>query len=532
MPPVIASAAAAISSIFAASTPLNLLAFTSVSAAGATAATVSLSAIALNLVIGTALSAAGSLLARAGQRSLTAGVNSNEIRLNTRQEAPPVRWIFGEVLVGGALCFEECKPPFLYLMVLISEGPITSIITLYSSQTQIGVDTTAPFTVLTEPYNGNLFVNFRNGETDQAICSIIAADFTNLPATFRQRGIATLTIKADYGADFDEFQELWGQGGKPNILAKVRGLAIYDPRDPGQSRPPSRKAYATQALFETAWDAARETWQWSNNATLVQAFYLISRFGGRIDSARIDWDKIASSATYDDGLIGTNSGELIKRHTIDGVITAGQDPYSVLQSMLTANRGILVRSQGMMWIETGPKDPVLTITDDLIVGGIDYRRSQPRKSLINRVRCRFIDPRQDWQTVDGPIIDDSDYQEDDGQLLEANCEFPFTADHRRAQRLAKAHLMDSRLGREITTVVSLDAIARCKDGEIEPGKAVRIVSEILPLMNGIYRVMEVGFVADFSALEIALVEYDRSIEDDWNPETDEQDFELPDLDVS
>jgi hypothetical protein len=626
-----------------------------------------------SLAIGVALSAGAALLSRPAQRSLSAGVNSNEVRLNSRQEVPPVRFIVGEALVGGALFFEECKPPYLYLGVLLSEGPISALVGLQNSQTPIGINY-SNYTVLTPPYTNRLFISFRDGSTSQAIDPILAADFPNLPATFRQRQIATLVVKASYGADYTEFQTMWGQAGKPNILAKVRGVAVYDPRDPGQIKPPSRADYATEALYKTAHDAAQATWAWSNNATLIQAWYLLSRFGGRIDAARMRWDKIAESADWDDGLIGTagratlgntsvgtgnyggytfvdrsfslpngtavtklglysdgavttdvkivkrNSagnydivasetldhagggwqdvtlssryvvpttgdyhlasytaagtrnitatvarayvaanaagagqsftedavaavlpvratyatagGELIKRHTIDGVITAGQEPFSVMQSLLTANRGIVVRSAGEVWIQTAPQAPILTINDEMIVGGIEYRRSQPKRSLVNRVRCRFIDPRQDWQTVDGPVIDDAPWQASDGQLLEASAEFAFTADHRRAQRLTRCHMLDSRLGREITTMVSLDAIARCEFGELDPGRVVTVDSEIMPRINGTYRIMEVGLADGFSALEISLTEYDAAIENDWNPETDEQDFDLPELDVS
>jgi hypothetical protein len=530
MPPVLGALAAG-AGVAAASGPLVLASFTTVGAAAAAAGGISIAGALGNLALGLAFSGAAALLSRPSQRSLTAGVNSNEIRLNSRQEVPPVRFIVGEALVGGALFFEECKPPFLYLGVLLSEGPVTALVGLQNSQTPIGIDYET-FEVLTPPYTDRLFVSFRNGASNQAIDPILDADFSNLPSTFRQRGICTLVIKADYGADWDEFQEMWGQTQKPNILAKIRGIPVYDPRDPTQSAPPSRAEYSTEADYQTAWETARATWKWTQNATLIQAWYLISRFGGRIDASRIRWDKIAESATWDDGLIGTNDGDLIPRHTIDGVITAGQEPFSVLQSLLTANRGIVVRSAGDVWIQTAPQEPILTINDEMIVGGIEYRRSQPKKRLLNRVRVRFIDPRQDWQTVDGPVIDDTDLQEEDGQLLEESIELPFTADHRRAQRLARCHILDSRLGREIKTLVSLDAIARCKYGEFDPGRVVTVYSNVMPRMNGTYRIMEVGFADGFSALEVSLAEYDPSIDLAWNPETDEQEFELPDLDVS
>ncbi len=668
----ISASLGALASFFTASAPLNLLAFTSVGAGA-------FGAIGTSLLIGAALSFAANAIMGPGQRSLTAGVNSNEVRLNTRQEVPHVRVAVGEVLVGGALFFEECKPPYLYLGTLLSEGPITSLVGLQNSQTRIGINYDT-FEVLTPPYTGNLKVSFRNGDPDQTVDPILAADFPNLGPNFRQREIATLVIKANYGNGdatqrWEEFQAMWGQGGKPNILAKVRGIAVYDPRDPSQTKPPAREDYPDDASYDAAYRAAQSTWKWSNNATLIQTWYLMWRAGGRVSPKKIRWDKTAESANWDDGLIGTKAytsvstanpngtstdtdgntwldrdrrlpngqllhsigtssstpysgsvkivrrvsagnydvvltrsithagngwqdfpvqgfripatgdyfaavwtpsgitnnvissgvnrafasgeasgdgvsfsessgqclpvraklattGGLIPRHTIDGVITSGQEPYTVLQSMLTANRGMVIRSAGDMWIQTGPQEPILTITDDLLAGDVQFTRSQPKKDLLNRVRCRFIDPRQDWQTVDGPVIDRPDYRQDDKELLEGSCEFAFTADHRRAQRLAKCFMADSRLGRKLVLVTTLQALARAKGGELDPGRVVRVQLGMMPRANGIYRIMEVGLTEGFGSLAITLAEYDASIEKDWHPETDEQDFELPDLDLS
>ena len=79
--------------------------------------------------------------------------------------------------------------------------------------------------------------SFRNGTRTQAIDPILAAQFPELGAGFRQRGVATLVVEADWGADLDEYQLLWGSLGRPNPTLILRGVPVYDPRDPTQFLP-------------------------------------------------------------------------------------------------------------------------------------------------------------------------------------------------------------------------------------------------------------------------------------------------------
>ena len=210
------------------------------------------------------------------------------------------------------------------------------------------------------------------------------------------------------------------------------------------------------------------------------------------------------------------------------MVNANLNPLAIIQSMLTANRGFVVRHQGRVWIQSSKPidDPVLTITDDMIKGSFELRRSQPKRQLLNRVRSRFIDPRQEWTTVDGPIRDRPDWRADDGDLYEASVDLLWTADHRRAQRLAKAALEDSRLGRMFTTALDLETVG------LKAGDVVRVDLEIAPRANGIYRITEVALADGLAAIRITAAEYSAAIERDWNPTTDEMPFELPDLEVN
>lgn len=483
-----------------------------------------------SLLLSAGLSYAASALQRTSysdRGAMGKGANSVEIRLNTRQDVPPQRKIYGEVLVGGPLFFEESKNPLYYQGFLLSEGPITEVMEVRNTQEIFRVHPVIfgqafePFTnVEGRPlYVGRVKLCVRQGLIGQAIDPILAAAFPALdPATFLQRGVATLVCEAHFGSDFDENELLWGSSRRPNPIALIRGVPVYDPRNP-------RHVLPTDVDDPAEVEACRLTWDWSNTAALVQADYLWDPKGGRIPIGSLDWDRIARSADYDEGMIGTNEGPLIKRHTIDGVVTAGQQPLQILQSMLTANRGFIARSRGRVWVQSSqPIDkPVITITDDHIKGGIELRRAQPKRSLLNRVRSRFIDPRQQWTTVDGPIRNRTDLQALDGDIYQSTLDLPWTADHRRAQRIAEQMLRDSRLGRSIRMPLMVDTLG------LDAGSVIRVDLSIYPRANGVYRLTEVQLSGSLDSIVITGAEYDPSIERDWNPETDELPFELPDL---
>lgn len=444
-------------------------------------------------------------------------MNSPEQRLNVRQEIPPLRRVYGEPLVGGALFFEDCLPPYYYRGFLLSDGPVEGVVEYYNSQTRITVLGGLP---LTDPYVGNLQFSFRNGSRDQAADPILLADFPDLGVNFRQRKIACLVVKANYGADAEKFESMWGSISRPNPYVKLRGVRVYDPRDATQllpTNPDDPEDYA----------AAQATWKWSRNASLIQADYLWWKNGGRIRLDRMRWDDVAESAEWDDGVIETKSGELIPRHTIDGVVTAGQNPLQIMTTMLSANRGFIARRNGYVSVVSSqPKEPTKTITDDWVIGGFELRRTAPKSDLLNKVRVRLIDPRQEWQMVDGPVLVRDDYIEADGDTYEGTVQFPWTERHERAQRLQKAALADTRAGRMQTLSLDIRALG------IEAGEVVRRESEVSPRSNGLYRVQEVTFNYLEKTVELTMVEYDPSVETDWNPATDEQDFEIPDLEAA
>lgn len=436
------------------------------------------------------------------------------VQITERQPIPIKRVIVGSAYVGGALCFEKVTPPKLTMGVLINYGEIAGVDKVLCGTNELSFTGIVPNTILTpvavdgQPnYPAKFRMSLRYGSLSQAVDPLVIANYPSVGSNFRHAGNATAFYEFGFGADQAEFIRLWGQVSRPNMYLVVRGVKCYDPRD------------ATQSLTDES------TWKWTNNATLVQAFYLTRSWGGRISTSRIRWDKIAESADYDDELIGCNDGTMIKRHTIDGVITLNQRPFDVMQDLLASNRATVLESGGMMWIESSrPKTSIVTIHDRILASGIKYQSARAKSETVNKLQVRFVSPDQEYQLADGPILDRTDLQAIDGEVLPATLALKYTQDHRRAQRLQKLFLLQSRLGRTITCSVDISLMAIAADELV--GSVVTVDSQLFSKVNGFYLVTAVGFSDDCTTLSLALTEYDPTLESQWNPEVDEQPFEL------
>jgi len=233
------------------------------------------------LSIGLSFAAAALSHRGTGPLDFQQGSNLSDQQVSTRQSTPPKRIPYGTSFIGGALFFEKVKPPYLYRGYLISARKIKGLSGVFIGTNRLQFASFAPNTILTplgivgQPdYPNRLQVSIRHGEDDQAIDPLLAADFTSLDASFRQRGIATVVLRYHYGTDDDEHRSLWGTSGRANTYFLVDGVSVYDPRDPTQDRDDE------------------STWKFSRNATLVQTDYLRQNYGGRINADKIDFDKI------------------------------------------------------------------------------------------------------------------------------------------------------------------------------------------------------------------------------------------------
>jgi len=447
-----------------------------------------------------ALSGASYLLNAALAPSVKTQADQGQ-KLTVQQAVPSQRLIYGRALVGGPLFFYECKPPYLYLGIVLASHEIDSV-----QEIRIG-DVTAVLDASGNAINGEfntgvlslLQVSIRTGTASQAIDPILAADFSELPSTFRQRGHATAVLKINYGGSAANHEKYWGTGSpKPYFL--VKGMKVYDPQK------------ASHSVSDSA------TWEWSDNATLCLAHYLTFAKGANRSWSQIDLPSMLEAAINDDEPIYLLSGFYESRYSINGVIDTQTEPAQAVLDMLTANLGRLIWRDGKYTILSGvARTSVWTLNDHSARGPMDMRYSRPRRELVNVVRTVFTSPERDYQTANGPVFRNASYVTADGEEHEISITLPFTSTHTRAQRIAKATMERSRLGRLIVRRESVEAM------KLSASDIITIESDFLPSAGMVAELNALKLSPDTLEVEIEAEQYSSSIYD-WTAAVDEQIF--------
>ena len=429
------------------------------------------------------------------------------IKVLSRDPVPAQRLVVGRALVGGAIFFLEVKPPYLYYGIVIASHEIDAVEEVRLGNVNVFIDgsgfaTAAPYADSTQSYAQ---FSIRLGTDDQVIDPILAADFPELPSTFRQRGHATVVCKFDYGGTAAQHEAIWGNA-QPAPLFLVRGAKVCDVRKPGHDT------------------ADKSTWEWSDNASLVQAWWLIHAKGGRRSWEQIDTDSLAVAANNDDLAIALKAGGSERQWSANGVIFLTEEPFDVLQNLLTANLGMLIWRDGKYsFVSGGPRFPTWTLNDDAARGTMQVRYDRPRRDLVNTVDTVFTAPDREYQLANGPTVTNAAYVTADGEEHRITTRLPFTASHTRAQRIAKVLLESARRGLLVNAPYGLDAI------RLSASDIINIESSAAFGASGIYRLMGLKLNTNFE-WEVTAEQWDNLCWL-WEPASDEQDFTLAPADL-
>lgn len=433
------------------------------------------------------------------------------------------RRVYGTYTVNGAVFFQKTVadtlssvPDVFVYGVAVSEGVCDSLEALVINGVECALDSsgnprTAPW------FDGSiayLKASFRSGAADQAMDSIIAARFPSPPADFwpdlgsseratrwakfRQKGIATVVVEIKFGGSVDHHTELWGAGGVPNLQFKVRGLRVYDPRDPSHDPDDS------------------STWGWSDNATLCEQDWLNANMGFGIAWDEIDTATNAQSARFDADYISTLDG-LEQRGRVNGEVFASEANADVLSQMALQNRAIVTRAGGVYSIRPErAADPVATLHMGLLVGDLAFENEPDIRAAINTVNVEFH-PAAAFHESGEVSYSDAALQTADGQVLEQRLQLRFCDSPAAAQRLGYATLTENRAGRTMSAVLDIACL-------VAPGKSNRLLEKgdcvrvVLPspytAAGGIYRVNSLDVNGDFT-VSVQLSGTDPNIIDGW-----------------
>lgn len=436
----------------------------------------------------------------------------NNLQSILKQAIPPQRLAIGTVTTGGALFFYKAKKPYLWMGVLLAAHEVDGLEKIIINNTDVYLDsngfaTSSPFS---DGSNIYLKASFRNGSIDQAIDPIIAADFPTMPATFRQRGHATLVLRAHYGfgtdykAKDDDHKRVYGDQGLLQPLTRFRGAKCYDPRQPGQ------------VLSDPT------TWAWTDNAFIGLGRYFTHKWPDTrlVDPARVDWDRLARAADEADRWEASKDGTTFRRNTVNGIIQSTDNPFDVIENFKIAMGGHVILDRGKVYpVARVRRKPVATLHQEMIVGGMEYT-SEPRdRELVNIVKSSFIAPDREYQEVEGPVLRRADLIAIDGKPREVSLRGAFVEDHRRMQRLSAAALNQSRLGRTLTIGASIEAL------KWAPGDVIRVfLLGDLGRVNGLYELMSKEWDDRLHGYRLSFIGYDPAV-NDFDPQS-EQDFVL------
>ena len=462
----------------------------------------------ISVALSTAVSIGLSLLEKAlfgdkGQELGQTPPQVTPIRQVVKQSTPRRRFLYGKALVGGAYCYLNKNPPYLVSQFLIAAHRCEALDAVYINGFRCEFNTSGAATTPRFRVNGTPYLNIstRLGDPDQTIDTLLSSEFADIPSTFRQRGQTTVTLKAYYGVDYDDHEEVWGPAGNFAPLFLMRGKPVHDPR-----------IYSSDQDDDT-------TWNYTDNWALCLADWMRSPYGGRKKTTQIDWDAVAEEADICDVPVGLSNGGSEARYTLNGGFQSDQNPFEVVESMLRAGgEAACLWRRGKFAPQVDiPRDTVRTLTQKDILAGFQFRSARGRYETLNTVQSEFVFPDRDYKAaVTPPLINAADLASD-GQELAQTVSRPFVSGEERAQRLDKITLQRSRLGRELRVMVGIEHL------ELETGDHVIIEFADFPMVNGTYviRLMVAGEM--LRTLELTLQEAPAATLHEWDPSTEVQD---------
>ena len=370
--------------------------------------------------------------------------------------------VYGTRKVGGNVVFVETSGTdnqYLYMAVVLSEGEINSVETLFVNNHQVTLSgsltdgtqrtvTSADANFFdTENTNSLITVQAHLG-TDSQTSSSLLGEVSSWTSNHRLRGLAYLALRFEWNAE--KF------GSLPTVQAIVKGRKVYNPNLDGTVTGGSGSHRADTST----------TWAYSDNPILQLLDYLRNdRFGMAItnsyfDSNFADWQTATDVCDADiTPFSGATAIDLLDSHI---VIDTSRKAINNVKEFVKGSRSYLNFSSGKYNIlveSTGSAS--ITLTEDNIIGGISIQ-SKNKNSRYNRVIVTFVNPDKNYQTdtvqfppVDETGLDSADQHatmktEDGELLLEGRFDYTMLTNAHQAQEMAEIILRRSRSSLDIS----------------------------------------------------------------------------------
>ena len=370
--------------------------------------------------------------------------------------------VYGTRKVGGNVVFVETSGTdnqYLYMAVVLSEGEINSVETLFVNNHQVTLSgsltdgtqrtvTSADANFFdTENTNSLITVQAHLG-TDTQTSSSLLGEVSSWTSNHRLQGLAYLALRFEWNAE--KF------GSLPRVQATIKGRKVYNP---------NLDSTVTGGSGSHRADTST-TWEYSDNPILQLLDYLRNdRFGMGItnsyfDSNFADWQTATDVCDADiTPFTGASAIDLLDSHI---VVDTSRKAINNVKEFVKGSRSYLNFSSGKYNIlveSTGSAS--ITLTEDNIIGGISIQ-SKNKNSRYNRVIVTFINPDKNFQTdtvqfppVDETGLDSADQHatmktEDGELLLEGRFDYTMLTNAHQAQEMAEIILRRSRSSLDIS----------------------------------------------------------------------------------
>ena len=399
--------------------------------------------------------------------------NAKGVLVNKFSSNAHIPVVYGTRKVGGNVVFLETSGTdneFLYMAIVVSEGEINDITSIFVNDTLVTFDgdiadntqrsvassdanffkapdddSSAESLITIEPHYG----------TDSQSASSLLSGLSSWTSNHRLRGLAYIALKFKWNAD--------AFGSLPTVNAIVQGKKVYNP---------NLDSTVTGGSGSHRADTS-STWEYSDNPIYQLLDYLRNdRFGMGIsnnyfDSNFADWQVAGDVCDTDiTPFSGASTIDLMDSHT---VVDTSKKAIDNVKDFVRGSRSFLNFSGGKYQILVeGSGSAAITLTEDNILGGIQIS-SKNKNSRYNRVIVNFINPSKNYQsdTAQFPPVDETGLASadtfsnmqtaDGGLLLEGRFDFSMLNNPHQAQEMAEVILRRSRTSLDIN--IKADATA-------------------------------------------------------------------------
>lgn len=241
--------------------------------------------------------------------------------------------------------------------------------------------------------------------------------------------------------------------------------------------------------------------------------------GQKWPAARFDHDTWTAAANQCDTNVSVKDGGTIKWARAGAEIDVSEEPWAVVERLLTACNGRMVESGGKFKVYVGGIGAsIYSFTDNDVIMSEEMtgRQFPTRDQIANTVNGTYIEPDNAGEAKAYKPRSKDQFIDEDGAVRKMTMDFDYVRDNRQAQRMAKFALMDNRRFR--TYSVAFWSHAR----KLEPCDAVSWTSERFQFTDKKFIVGDVVLRDD--GIVIANLREANASDADWNPLTDEDPF--------